>query len=154
MLIGLISDTHSLLRVEAMAALHGVDLIIHAGDVGTHAVLRELQALAPVHAVFGNTDGQELGLPGSLQLTMEGVRIHVSHGHELGSPTPAKLVERYAADVIVYGHTHKPLIETRDGVLVVNPGAAGPRRFHLKPTVGLLRIEEGRPSAQLVELSG
>lgn len=136
-----------------MAALHGVDLIIHAGDVGTHAVLRELQTLAPVHAVFGNTDGQELGLPASLQLTMEGVRIHVSHGHELGSPTPARLMERYTADVIVYGHTHKPLIETRHGVLVINPGAAGPRRFHLKPTVGLLRIEDGRPSAQLVELS-
>src|SRR5690348_16263410 len=87
-LIGLISDTHSLLRAEAMAALHGADLIIHAGDVGTHAVLRELQTLAPVHAVVENTDGRELGLPPSLELTLDGVRIHVSHSYELGSPTP------------------------------------------------------------------
>ena len=152
MLIGLISDTHSLLRAEAMAALHGADLILHAGDVGTFAVLRELETIAPVKAVFGNTDGEELGLPASLRLTVEKIRIHVSHGHELGSPTPAKLVERYAADVIVYGHTHKPLIETLGGTLVINPGAAGPRRFHLQPSVALLQLENGSPSARLVEL--
>ncbi len=152
MLVGVISDTHSLLRAEAMAALHGVDLILHAGDVGTGTVLRELETIATVRAVYGNTDGPELGLPPSLALTLDGARVHVSHGHELGSPTPAKLVARYPADVIIYGHTHKPLIETHGGTLVLNPGAAGPRRFSLKPSVALLTIEGGRATARLVEL--
>ena len=152
MLVGVISDTHSLLRAEAMAALHGVDLILHAGDVGTWTVLRELGTIAPVHAVYGNTNGPELGLPASLSLTLDSARVHVSHGHELGSPTPAKLVARYHADVIIYGHTHKPLIETHGQTLVLNPGAAGPRRFSLKPSVALLTIEGGRASALLVEL--
>ena len=152
MRVGLISDTHSLLRVEAMAALHGADLILHAGDVGTWTVLHELGTIAPVHAVLGNTDGPELGLPATVSLTVEGVRLHVSHGHELGSPTPEKLVGRYPADVIVYGHTHKPLIEQRGGTLAVNPGAAGPRRFNLKPSVAWLIIEGGRTAAHLVHL--
>lgn len=152
MRVGLISDTHSLLRPEAMAALHGAELILHAGDVGTWSVLRELEAIASVHAVYGNTDGPELGLPPAVALTLDGLRIHVSHGHELGSPTPDKLVARYAADVIVYGHTHKPLIERRGQTLVINPGAAGPRRFNLKPSVAWLTIEGGRAAARLVEL--
>jgi uncharacterized protein len=152
-LVGLISDTHSLLRAEALAALHGAELILHAGDVGSWTVLRELGAIAPVHAVFGNTDGPELGLPPSFRLTLNGVRVHVSHGHELGSPTPAKLMERYPADVIIYGHTHKPLIERHGAILVVNPGAAGPRRFNLRPSVALLTIEEGSAGATLVELT-
>ena len=153
MLVGLISDTHSLLRAEALAALHGADLILHAGDVGTWAVLRELGTIAPVQAVVGNTDGPELALPPRLGLTLDGVRVHVSHGHELGGPTPAKLVARYAADVIVYGHTHKPLIERHGTTLVVNPGAAGPRRFSLKPSIALLTIEAGAAAATLVELA-
>lgn len=152
MLIGLISDTHALLRAEAMAALHGADVILHAGDVGTYAVLRELGTIAPVQAVFGNTDGPELGLPSSLALSLGGLRIHVSHGHELGSPTPTNLVARYQADVIVYGHTHRPLVETQGETLVVNPGAAGPRRFNLKPSVALLRIQDGRASTRIVPL--
>ena len=153
MRVGLISDTHSLLRSEALAALHGVDVVLHAGDVGTYSVLRELGAIAPVQAVYGNVDDPVLGLPPQLALTLGGLRVHVSHGHELGNPTPAKLVRAYAADVIIYGHTHKPLIETHGRTLVVNPGAAGPRRFHLKPSVALLTIEEGRASAHLVELA-
>lgn len=149
MLIGLIADTHSLMRAEALAALHGVDLILHAGDVGTHSVLRELGGLAPVHAVRGNTDGAELGLPRFVDMTVDGLKIVVTHGDELGSPTPDNLVHRYQADVIVYGHTHKPLIDTRGTTLIVNPGAAGPRRFNLKPSVGLLRIENGRAAAEI-----
>ena len=152
MLVGLISDTHSLLRVEALAALHGAELVLHAGDVGSYGVLRELGELAPVHAVSGNVDDPILGLPPQAELTLGGLRVHVSHGHELGSPTPALLVRAYAADVIVYGHTHKPLIEMRGATLVVNPGAAGPRRFNLKPSVALLTIENGRASARLIEL--
>ena len=151
-LVGLISDTHSLMRAEALAALHGVERILHAGDVGTHAVLRELSAIAPVHAVMGNTDGPELDLARLVDLTLDGLQVVVTHGHELGSPTPDKLSRRYAADVIVYGHTHKPLIQTRGSTLIVNPGAAGPRRFNLTPSIGLLRIENGRATAEIVNL--
>lgn len=151
--VGLISDTHSLLRPEALGALHGVELVLHAGDVGSYSVLRELREIAPVQAVSGNTDDPILGLPPQLELTLAGLRVHVSHGHELGSPTPAALVRAYAADVIVYGHTHKPLIETRGRTLVVNPGAAGARRFNLKPSVAVLMIEGGRATAELIELT-
>jgi putative phosphoesterase len=153
MLIGLISDTHSLMRVEALAALAGVELILHAGDVGTRHVLRELEAIAPTQAVYGNVDDPILGLPQTLDLVLDGLRIHVSHGHELGSPTPATLVHHYKADVIVYGHTHKALVERRDGTLIVNPGAAGPRRFNLKPSVGRLTLSNGTANVEIVEFS-
>ena len=152
MLIGLISDTHSLIRAEAVAALHGVELILHAGDVGGESVLRELRDIAPVHVVYGNVDDPGMGLPQSVDLVLEGLRIHMSHGHELGNPRPEVLVRRYAADVIIFGHTHKPLVETRGATLIVNPGAAGPRRFNLQPSVGLLRLEKGKASAEIVEL--
>jgi hypothetical protein len=152
MLIGLIADTHGLMRVEALDALHGVELILHAGDVGEQSVLRELRGIAPVQAVTGNTDDPILGLPQRVNLTLDGLKIHVSHGHELGSPRPDNLVDRYSADVIVYGHTHKPLIERRGTSLIVNPGAAGPRRFDLQPSVGLLRIENGHAAAEILML--
>src|SRR5829696_160417 len=114
MLLGLVSDTHGLIRPGLFNALAGVDLILHAGDVGADSVLTELSAIAPVRAVFGNTDppGQP-SLKAFQHLDVEGVSIHVSHGHEVGSPTPEKLQARYTADVIVFGHTHKPLIERR-----------------------------------------
>ena len=153
MLIGLISDTHALMRAEALAALAGVEMILHAGDVGTYSVLRELENIAPTRAVFGNVDDPLLGLPQHLDLTLDGVRVHVSHGHELGSPTPQKLCRAYSADVVVFGHTHKPLIEQSGTTLVVNPGAAGPKRFNLKPSVALLDIQGGRATARLIELS-
>ena len=152
MIVGLISDTHGLMRVDALAALAGVELILHAGDVGSHTVLRELQAIAPVHAVYGNTDDPAMGMGATVMLTLEGVKIHMSHGHELGSPTPGALARRYAADVIVYGHTHKPLIEQHGATLVVNPGAAGPRRFNLLPSVGLLTLTAGKASAEIIRL--
>jgi len=153
MIIGLISDTHSLVRPEVFDALKGVELILHAGDVGGRAVLDELRAIAPVRAVFGNTD-----LPGdpqldaALGLVMDGVAIHVSHGHELGTPTPGRLVDRYRADVIVYGHTHKALIQRVGSRLVVNPGAAGPRRFNLRPSVAKLTVGSGAAEAAIVWL--
>ena len=152
MRIGLISDTHGLIRAEALAALDGVELILHAGDVGSAAVLRELRGIAPVHAVSGNVDDPILGLPPQVHLTLGGLEIHVSHGHETGSPTPDNLTHRYKADVIVYGHTHKPLIQRRGRTLIVNPGAAGPRRFNLQPSVGLLQITGGRVTAELIHL--
>ena len=151
-LVGLISDTHGLLRPEVFEALEGVDQILHAGDVG-EGVLVELQAIAPVRAVFGNTDPPGTpGLVDAVQLELGGLSIHVSHGHELGSPTPARLLERYHADVIVYGHTHKPLIERSGRHLIVNPGAAGPRRFDLKPSVARMTIDQGKADVQLIWL--
>src|SRR5687767_4116713 len=101
-----------MMRVEALAALDGVELILHAGDVGKLSVLRELEQIAPVRAVYGNVDDPAFQLPQRLALTLDGVDIHVSHGHELGSPTPAGLASRYPADVIIFGHTHKPVITT------------------------------------------
>ena len=151
--VGLIADTHGLLRPEVFDVFHGVELILHAGDVGGREILTQLRAIAPVQAVYGNVDRPgEPGLAESLDLSLAGLSVHVSHGHELGSPTPAKLAARYAADVIVYGHTHKPLVERVHGALVVNPGAAGPRRFDLKPSVAILTLENARTDVRLVHL--
>lgn len=151
--IGLISDTHGLVRPQVHAALAGVELILHAGDVGGDEILDELALIAPVLAVYGNTDSpSDPRLHESIERTVGGVSIHVSHGHEVGSPTPARLLERYAAQVIVYGHTHRQLITVVDGRLVVNPGAAGARRFKLEPSVGRLRIADGRAEVELVLL--
>ena len=150
--VGLISDTHGLVRPAVFPALEGVEIILHAGDVG-ESVLEELNVIAPVHAVRGNTD--PVGFPGleeSLELELHGVRIHVSHGHELGSPTPGKLLAAYPADVIVYGHTHKQLVVNVDGRWVINPGAAGAQRFKLRPSVGRMTIESGRVEVELLEL--
>lgn len=116
-------------------------------------MLDELGAIAPVRAVYGNID-----LPGdphleaTIDLMVDGIAIHVSHGHELGSPTAARLLQRYTADVIVYGHTHKALIERIGSRLVVNPGAAGPRRFNLKPSVARLTIKSSKADVEVVSL--
>jgi putative phosphoesterase len=154
MVIGLISDTHSLVRPAVFEALDGVELILHAGDVGGRAVLNELRSIAPVQAVYGNTDAPgDPSLEAALDVMLDGVSVHVSHGHELGSPTPARLLARYSADVIVYGHTHKPLIERAGARLVVNPGAAGPRRFNLQPSVARMTIANGKVDVDLVWLN-
>ena len=151
--IGLISDTHGLVRADVHRALAGVGLLLHAGDVGGDAVLDELALIAPVMAVYGNTDAPgDPRLAASIDREIGGIRIHVSHGHELGSPTPEKLLERYSADVIVYGHTHKQLVTRAGERLVVNPGAAGARRFKLEPSVGRLTIVAGRAEVELVLL--
>jgi putative phosphoesterase len=151
--VGLISDTHGLVRAEVHTALAGVELILHAGDVGGDDVLRELELIAPVRAVHGNTDPpDDPNLPAAIDTSIGGVGIHVSHGHEVGSPDPAKLLERYPADVIVYGHTHKQLITRVAGRWVVNPGAAGPRRFDLLPSVAKLSIRSGEVSVEPIDL--
>lgn len=113
-------------------------------------MLDALGAIAPVEAVYGNTDPLDGTLPQHLHVEHGGVSIHVSHGHELGSPTPHKLLARYNADVLVYGHTHKALVY-RDGKrLVVNPGAAGPRRFDARPSVARLTIVKSRAEVEIV----
>ncbi|HEU4688036.1 MAG TPA: metallophosphoesterase family protein [Vicinamibacterales bacterium] len=153
MVIGLISDTHGLLRPEALAALRDAAVIVHAGDVGAARILAELRKLAPVHAVYGNVDDPaDPQLSKTLSLEVEGLRIHVSHGHEFGSPTPARLLATYDADVIVYGHTHRPLVHRLGSRLVVNPGAAGPRRFDIQPSVALMTTAGGEVDVRIVQL--
>lgn len=152
--IGLISDTHGMLRPQVFDALAGVDFILHAGDVGGDDILDELAAIAPVDAVYGNTD--EPGRPRlapAIEREVGGVTIHVSHGHELGRPTPERLLAAYSADVVVYGHTHRQLIARAGGRLVVNPGAAGARRFDLLPSVARLTIRGGQVDVELVPLT-
>jgi putative phosphoesterase len=153
--VGIISDTHGLLRSGVHEALAGVDFILHAGDVGGDEILSELQLIAPVKAVFGNTDPPgAAGLEEAIELAIDGVTIHVSHGHELGSPSPAKLAEAYpAADVIVYGHTHRQLVTRIGDRLIVNPGAAGPQRFKLQPSLGRLTISGGKAEVEIIDLA-
>ncbi|HXS28900.1 MAG TPA: metallophosphoesterase family protein [Steroidobacteraceae bacterium] len=141
MRIGLISDTHGLLRPEAVQALTGVEQIIHAGDVGAAAIIEHLRALAPVHAVRGNNDrgAWAAELPLQLALQWAGVRIHVLHDVKELDMDPAAAGFR----AVVAGHSHKPGVLERDGVLFVNPGSAGPRRFKLPITVGFLIVTDG-----------
>ncbi|HJQ12524.1 MAG TPA: metallophosphoesterase family protein [Gemmatimonadaceae bacterium] len=153
-LIGLISDTHGLVRPAVHEVLKGVEIILHAGDVGGPEILDELQIIAPVRAVFGNTDPPGMpGLTESIDTDIGGVRIHVSHGNEVGSPTPEKLAARYNSDVVIYGHTHRQLVTPLNGQLFVNPGAAGPRRFRLSASVGILKIAGGKPEVSIVDIA-
>ena len=151
--VGLISDTHGLLRPGVHEALTGVDLILHSGDVGGPEILDELRLIAPVKAVFGNTDPEDHPeLTEAITVAIDGIRVHVSHGHEVGSPTPAKLAVRYDADVVVFGHTHRPLVSRLGNQLFVNPGAAGPKRFDITPSVARLTIERGKAEVEIVDI--
>lgn len=150
--VGLISDTHGLLRPEAADALRGagVTAIVHAGDVGDASILDDLAAIAPVTAVRGNVDAGDLArrLPPSAILTVEGVSIYALHILEDLVLVP----EAAGVQVVVTGHTHEPRILTRRGVLFVNPGSAGPRRFRQPVTLGLLHVGDGAPRAEIVPL--
>ncbi len=153
--IGLISDTHGLLRPAVIESFAGVDLILHAGDVGGRQVVEALAAIARVEAVYGNVDdAHDPSLARERVVTIGGCVVHVSHGHELGRPTAERVLARYAGDVVVFGHTHQAVIvRSADGRLAVNPGAAGPRRFDLTPSVGLLSIRGRRAHAEILTLS-
>ena len=153
-LIGLISDTHGLVRPAVHEALKGVEIILHAGDVGGSEILDELRLIAPVRAVFGNTDPPGMPeLSESINVDIGGLRVHVSHGHEVGSPTPERLAARYDSDVVIYGHTHRQLVTRLNGQLFVNPGAAGPRRFKLSASVGIMTIVDGKPEVRIVDIA-
>jgi putative phosphoesterase len=149
MRLGVIADTHGLLRPEVFQAFAQVDYILHAGDVGPLELLAELEALAPVTAVYGNTDDADVRrrLPPIARLELDGFDIVVTHGDQLGSPTPEGLNALFPdAQIIVYGHTHRPLLTVVDVVVtVMNPGGAGHRRFGLPPSVGILELEPGIP---------
>ena len=145
--LGIVSDTHGLVRPEALEALSGAEAIVHAGDVGDASVLPRFEELAPVFAVSGNVDaGWPHGLPERTSFEWRGLEVHVLHDrNQLGAVAPEW-------DVVVAGHSHRPLDEVRDGVLHLNPGSAGPRRFTLPIAVARLFVEEGRPRAELVTL--
>jgi putative phosphoesterase len=149
MRLGVIADTHGLLRPEVFQAFAEVDHIVHAGDLGPLGLLTELEAIAPVTAVYGNTDGEEVRcrLPQVATVELEGFDVVVTHGDQLGAPTPEGLNAAFPeAQIIIYGHTHRPLLTLVDVVVtVMNPGGAGHRRFGLPPSVGILELEPGIP---------
>jgi putative phosphoesterase len=155
MKVGVISDTHGLLRPQVFPVFEGVEHILHAGDVGPADLLTELEAIAPVTAVWGNTDGWEVRgrVPEVARLELGGVAVVVFHGMQIGSPTAAKAAAAYPeAELVVFGHSHRAVIERVGGVLAVNPGSAGPRRFRDPVTVAIAELSPGRTSARLVEL--
>ena len=151
--IGVISDTHGLLREEALDALAGSDLIIHAGDVGKSEILEKLSEIAPVRAVYGNTDWGELrdALPGSdvVDLGMPGPLAYVLHIFESLDLDPVAA----GFQVVIFGHTHQPLIRELEGVLYLNPGSAGPRRPDLPVTLARLTVEGDDMRAKILDLA-
>jgi uncharacterized protein len=149
MRLGVISDTHGLLRPEVFEVFGDVDHILHGGDVGPVAILDELGTIAPVTAVYGNTDDWDVRsrVPQVARLELDGFTIVVTHGDQFGTPTPDKLQAAFPdAEIIVFGHTHRPVLTLVDVVVtVMNPGGAGARRFKLPPSVGILELEPGIP---------
>ncbi|HXS25433.1 MAG TPA: metallophosphoesterase family protein [Gemmatimonadales bacterium] len=149
MRLGVIADTHGLLRPEVFDVFGNVDHILHAGDLGPLDLLAELETLAPVTAVYGNIDGFDVRarLPQVARIELDGFRIVVTHGDQFGSPTPEGVQQAFPdAEILIYGHTHRPLLTLVDVVVtVMNPGGAGHRRFNLPPSVGILELEPGIP---------
>lgn len=148
--IGVISDTHGLLRWEAEAALAKVDHIIHAGDVGTLEIIERLQRIAPVTVVRGNNDKGPWAepLPATAIVEVCGQRLYVLH--DIAKLDIDPLADRFAA--VIAGHSHKPAVSDRNGVLFVNPGSAGPRRFSLPVAVAKMYVEQGAVRAEIVNL--
>jgi putative phosphoesterase len=149
-MIAVLSDTHGLLRPELLPAIATAEHILHAGDVGDPAILDALRQIAPVTAIRGNIDssGPCAALPATEALELGGCLVYILHNlDELDLDTGAAGIA-----VVIYGHSHRPSIETRDGVLYLNPGNIGPRRFQLPISFAWLRIEDGVPSAEIVEV--
>jgi putative phosphoesterase len=150
-MVGVISDTHGLVRPGAVEALAGADLIVHAGDIGSAEVLDRLQAIAPVVAVRGNNDrgAWAASLPETEVVEVGPLSLYVLH--DLGTLDLDPAAARFHA--VISGHSHRPLIDWRDGVLFLNPGSAGPRRFRLPVALARLAVREGRLQPRLLELS-
>ncbi len=158
MRLGVIADTHGTLRPEVLKVFEQVDRILHAGDVGDPKILERLGELAPVTAVYGNVDGGKLRsrLPRVAEVKLDGFVFVMTHGDQFGSPRPEALKEAYPhADVMIYGHSHKPLVHNfEDFSVALNPGAAGPARFDLLPSVAIMETEPGiPPRARIVPLT-
>jgi putative phosphoesterase len=149
-IIGVISDTHGLLRAEALTALRGSDYIIHAGDIGDPAILKKLAELAPVTAIRGNVDreGWAKKIPATNVLEVQDVSIYILHNLAELDLKP----EAAGFGVVVYGHSHVAKQEVKNGVLYFNPGSAGPRRFRLPVTIGRLQVEDGKVSEETIEI--
>jgi uncharacterized protein len=149
-LVGVVSDTHGLLRPEVLVALKDCELILHAGDVGDVDILRELRNIAPTFAVRGNVDrrGSESLLPLTQVVEVGGLHLYMLHEINKLDLNPA--AAGFAA--VIYGHSHSPLAETRGQVLYYNPGSCGPRRFSLPVSIGFLRIHKGKLKAELLTL--
>jgi uncharacterized protein len=157
MRVGIISDTHGLLRPEIFEVFRGVEHILHAGDIGPVEILDELSTIAPVTAVYGNTDGWEVRhrVPEVASIQLAGIEVTVVHGMQFGSPNPLVVAEAYpAAHMVVFGHSHQPVIRRIGGVLAVNPGSAGRQRFRDPVTCAIAEIA-GPDSiqARLIELN-
>lgn len=155
MLVGLISDTHGLLRPEVFRAFDGVEHILHAGDVGNEEILIELGAIAPVTAVWGNVDGFAVRarLPEVAELDLEGRRVTVVHGHRQPRPRAREMAGYFAeSDLIVFGHSHLPEVERVGRTLAVNPGSAGPARFTDPVTVALAALGDHEIKVTRIDL--
>lgn len=148
--IGVISDTHGLLRPEALNALRGSELILHAGDVGKAAILDELRRIAPVIAVRGNVDGGDWAEDLPMTETVEIGGQHIYMRHILDDLDIAPAAAGFA--MVIFGHSHKPEIREEDGVIYFNPGSAGPPRFQLPVTIGRLTMQQGRIAPEIIEL--
>lgn len=150
MRVGVLSDTHGLLRPEALKALAGMDHILHAGDIGDPNILDALEEIAPLTAIRGNIDkeGRCAALPATEIVTLSGTTFYMLHSLQDLDLDPGAA----GISVVVSGHSHKPLIKSRSGVLYLNPGSAGPQRFSLPVTVGLVTIGDDLPSAEIVPL--
>ncbi|MGH7502074.1 MAG: metallophosphoesterase family protein [Longimicrobiales bacterium] len=156
MKLGILSDTHDRLPASVLAHFEGVDRILHAGDIGSHHVLASLEAVAPVTAVWGNTDGFGLRhlLPEVATIECDSKRFVIVHGHRHGVPTPALLREAHPdADVVVYGHTHKAAEDWIDGALLLNPGSAGAPRGGRVATIAILHVMDVRMTVRWIEIA-
>ena len=157
MRIGVLSDTHGLFDRAIVRHFAGVDHILHAGDIGKREVIEQLEQIAPVTVISGNVDGFEAsGFPVERVVELAGHRIALYHRlYEKGKLTRegASFLERTAPDICVYGHTHQPKAEWREGMLLFNPGSAGPKRFHLPRAIGLLLCHGGAVEAQHITLA-
>ena len=149
--LGVISDTHGLLRPEACSALNGSDLILHAGDIGAPSVLEQLATIAPVRAIRGNNDDDAWArhLPETDHIELEGVSIYMLHNLKELDLDPIQS----GIHIIIAGHSHRPMLEHRGRVMYLNPGSAGPRRFKLPISVARISIRDGRADAEIIELT-
>lgn len=148
--IGIISDTHGLLRPEAIEALGGSDLIIHAGDIGNVEIIPQLEQMAPVKAIRGNVDTQDWAriFPDTLQFDYQGKSVYILHDLNEFDPD----LDQGDVDIVISGHSHKPRTEVVDGRFYLNPGSAGPRRFRLPVTVATMEIVDDQVTVDIVPL--